>query len=56
MYISTGRVRIGGESFDHILVPAEYFEAHGSLRLVTESERERERERERVRERKTARQ
>ena len=27
--------RMGGESFDHILVPAEYFEAHGSVRLVS---------------------
>jgi len=26
--------RMGGESFDHILIPAEYFEAHGSVRLV----------------------
>ena len=26
--------RVGGESFDHILLPAEYYEAHGSVRLA----------------------
>jgi len=28
------RARMGGESFDHILVPAEYYEAHAGIRLV----------------------
>ena len=31
---AVGGWRVGGDSFDHLMLPSEYIEAHGPVRLV----------------------